>query len=198
MNRRERIFDALLGNAPWAVGAILVAGIVHIASILTMPRLAPRDAHARMSRLAPAHRMTLLPASVPGAGTSPFDDPALVQGVCRYDLDAGPLRLRAELASDTLTLMSFHARFGQIYYSMTDRSATRGKLDVLVLTPQQLEAVEANDNEDELPQELRILTPTRQGFILIRALAERPGDLPDAQKRVMSIACGTDTDAGAG
>ena len=90
---------------------------------------------------------------------------------------------------DALTLFSFHARFGQIYYSMTDRSATRGKLDVLLLTAEQLDAVEANDSEDELPQELRIVAPTLEGFVLARALAERPGDVPDARRRVMATTC---------
>ncbi len=189
MTRREAILDWIAANGPWAAGVLIVAGIVHIVSILAMPRLAPRDAFARMERLAPAHRMTLLPAASPEGGSPPFEDPALVQGVCRYDLAAGPVRLRAELSSDVLTLFSFHARFGQLYYSMTDRSATRGKLDVLLVTPAQLEAVEANDSEDELPQELRILAPTLQGFILARALAERAGDLDETRKRVMAIGC---------
>ena len=193
ITQRERILDWIVGNLPWLVGAVVIAGIVHIASVLVMPRLAPKDAYARLEKLAPLHRMTLLPATAPGAGAPPFEDPALVQGVCRYDLALGPLRLRAELPPDALTLMSFHARFGEIYYSMTDRSATRGKLDVLLVTPEQLEAAEANDAEDELPQDLRILAPTLQGFILIRALAERSGDFADAQKRVLSIGCSVES-----
>ena len=190
MTRTDRCLEWLAGNAPWAIAVFIVAGIVHIVSSLAMPRLAPRDAWARMERLAPAHRMVLLPAAGAGPGAPPFEDPALAQGVCRYDLAAGPLRLRADLPPDALTLFSFHARYGQLYYSMTDRSATRGKLDVLIVTPEQLDAIEANDSEDELPQELRILAPTPQGFVLVRALAERPGDAPDARRRIQSIACG--------
>ena len=91
-------------------------------------------------------------------------------------------------------MFSFHARFGQLYYSMTDRSATRGKLDVLLVTRQQLDVVEANDSEDELPQDLRIIAPTLEGFLLFRALAEYPGDAADAQKRIMSMTCGLDRD----
>jgi len=141
-----------------------------------------------MERLAQLFRTTLLPVTTPGAANAPFDDPALAQAVCRYDLARGALRLRADLPPDALTLMSFHARFGQIYYSMTDRSATRGKLDVLVLTPRQLEAVEADD-EEELPQELRIVSPTREGFVLIRTLAALPGDMAEAQGRASSFTC---------
>jgi uncharacterized membrane protein len=104
------------------------------------------------------------------------------------------VRLRATLAPDSLLLLSFHARHGQIFYSMTDRSATRGKLDVLLVTRQQLDAVEANDPEDELPQDLRIITPTPEGFLLFRALAEYPGEMADAVKRIQSLSCGLDRD----
>jgi uncharacterized membrane protein len=78
---------------------------------------------------------------------------------------------------------------------MTDRSATRGKLDVLLVTRRQLDVVEANDPEDELPQDLRIITPTLEGFVLFRALAEFPGEMEDAKKRIQSIFCGLDKEA---
>jgi uncharacterized membrane protein len=188
-----RILEGLFNTAPWALAVIVIAGITHLASILAMPRLAPKDAFARMTTLAPAlNRTTLIQRAGPNDLTSPFDDPALAQGACRYDLSLGAVRIRANLAQESLMLMSFHSRFGDIFYSMTDRSATRGRLDVLLLTQQQLDDVEAEDSEDELPQELRIVAPTREGFLLFRALAELPGDEDDARRRVMSIACGLD------
>ena len=193
MKGREWISAAAFATLPWVLGCLVIAGIVHLASIFAMPRLAPRDAFARMSAATPPHRVTLLPAATPQAG-APFDDPALAQGVCRYDLSQGPVRLRATLSPDALMLMSFHARQGQIFYSMTDRSATRGKLDVLLVTRQQLDVVEANDPEDELPQDLRIIAPTLEGFLLFRALGEFPGEMEDAKKRIQTIFCGLDKD----
>ena len=194
MKGREWISAAAFAPLPWVLGCLVIAGIVHLASIFAMPRLAPRDAFARMSAATPPHRLTLLPAATPQGG-APFDDPALAQGVCRYDLSQGPVRLRATLSPDALLLMSFHARQGQIFYSRTDRSATRGKLDVLLVTRQQLDVVEANDPEDELPQDLRIIAPTREGFLLFRALGEFPGEMEDAKKRIQSIFCGLDKEA---
>ena len=193
MKGRELLGAAAFATLPWVAGCLVVAGIVHLASIFAMPQLAPRDAFARMSAAAPLHRQTLLPVAAPGAG-GPFDDPAFAQGLCRYDLSQGPVRVRATLPPDALMLMSFHGRQGQIYYSMTDRSATRGKLDVLLVTRRQLDVVEANDPEDELPQDLRIITPTLEGFVLFRALAEFPGEMEDAKKRIQSIFCGLDKD----
>ena len=192
--RHHWIGDLAFAILPWVAGCLIIAGLVHLASIFAMPRLAEKDAFARISALAPPHRVVLLAPTTAQDG-APFDDPALVQGVCRYDLSQGPVRLRATLTPDALTLFSFHGRHGQIFYSMTDRSATRGKLDVLLLTRQQLDAVEANDPEDELPQDLRIIAPTPEGFLLFRALAEFPGEMTDAQARIQAIACGLDKDA---
>jgi uncharacterized membrane protein len=193
---RERFMDGLIGGLPWALACLIIAGIVHISSILAMPWLAPKDAYAHMASIAPLFHMTSLPPTAPGGRSTPFDDPALAQAVCRYDLSEGPLRLHANLPSDELTLFSFHERYGQIYYSMNDRGAPRGQLDVLLLTQPQLDAVEVNDNEGELPKELRIVAPSSRGFILLRALAERPGEMEDARARVMSVACALDRGAG--
>ncbi len=191
MKRRDhRLDDGGYFFLPIFAGCLIVAGLVHIATIFLLPRLAEKDAFARISAIAEPHKVVLLPD---GAG-GPFDDPALAQGVCRFDLAQGPLRLRATLAPDPLMLFSFHARHGQIFYSMTDRSATRGKLDVLLLTREQLNVVEASDPEDELPQDLRIIAPTLEGFLLFRALAEFPGEMGDAKARIQSLTCGLDRD----
>jgi uncharacterized membrane protein len=194
MKFSERLNELAFVTLPWVLGCLFIAGVVHLASILIMPRLAARDAFARIADVAPAHKIVLLDPRG-SAGSAPFDDPALVQGVCRYDLSEGPVRLRATLPPDRLMLFSFHARFGQLYYSMTDRSATRGKLDVLLVTRQQLDVIESNDSEDELPQDLRIIAPTLQGFLLFRALAEYPADVAEAQARILSMSCGIDRDA---
>ena len=194
MKFTDRLTDLAFLILPWLAAIGVIAGIVHLSSILAMPRLAPHDAYARIATFAPANKIVLIPPASE-AGDSPFDDPALVQGVCRYDLAEGPVRLRATLPPDRLMMFSFNARFGQLFYSMTDRSATRGKLDVLLVTRQQLDVIEANDNEDELPQDLRIIAPTLQGFLLFRALAEYPGDVADARSRIQSMSCGLDRDS---
>ena len=190
-----RFLERLLGVLPWALAIVVLAGITHIVSILIMPRVAPRDSFARVAEIAPLGRVTLVDGES-DALAAPFEDPALARGVCRYDLRDGAIRLRGALAPESLMLFSFHSRFGDVYYSMTDRSATRGRLNVLVLTRAQLDAVEEGDNEDELPSELRIVSPTREGFVLMRALAEYPYEKEDARRRVASIGCGLEKVAG--
>jgi uncharacterized membrane protein len=186
---KKRLRQILLGPAPWLLAALLIAGIVHIASILIMPRLALNDPFARVAALAPLNKMTLLPASAPGTEVLPFEDPAMAMGVCRFDLARGPVRLRTILTPNALLLLSFHGRYGQTFYSMTDRGASRGRLEVVIATRDQLDEIESRDSDEELPQELRLEAPTLQGFVLLRALAERPSLMSDAQSRIASVSC---------
>jgi uncharacterized membrane protein len=181
--------ETLISNLPWIAGAAIIAGITHITSIMAMPYLAPKDAFARLEPAAPLNKLAVLPAGAPGQTLMPFEDPALIVGVCRYDLNVAPLRLRGVLSGDGLLLFSFHNRFGTTFYSMTDKGALRGRLDVLVLTPEQLEAVEAFDPEDELPQELRLVGPTREGFVLIRSISPERGNLAEAKARIAQVGC---------
>ena len=186
----ERSWRArLFGLFVYTLAIVMIAGAVHIASVLAMPRLAPRDAFARISALAPLGKMTLLDPISPQSAEFAFEDPATALGVCRYDLTNGPLQILANLEPDQMILFSFHARFGDVFYSMSDRVASHGRFDVLILTPDQLDAYEANDSGDELPKELRVVSPSLQGFVLARAFAEQRGDLPAARAAIVAMNC---------
>lgn len=189
------IGERLLGLAPWALAALCIAGITHLASILLMPAVAPRDSYARLAPYFAGAGLHPLPLAEPGQELLPFLDPAFAYAVCGYELGAGPLRLRASFAAAPLISLSFHSRRGLIYYSFTDRAASRGKIEVVVLTSAQLAAAEEQDSEDEPAQELRLLAPETQGFVLLRSLAASPADLPAAQARLAAVSCAVDAPA---
>lgn len=171
---------------PWALGALFLAGIVHISSVLLMPRFAANDAYARLGGR--TQGVTALPeASV--AQSLPFQDQRAEYSVCHYDLDTGPTRVRSNVTSDALIAISFHDRTGRIFYSTTDRAALRGRIDVRLLTPRQLDSVEASDPEDQAPQELRLTPPTQTGFVLVRALIEQPGGRNAARQAANAVLC---------
>jgi uncharacterized membrane protein len=190
--------DRLLAWLPWIFATFIIAGIVHLVSILAMPRLATEDAFARIARVAPLHRLTILAGEPAAMKLLPFEDPATAVAVCRFDLSMGPLRLRGKLAGDGLTLMSFRNRFGASFYAMTDRGTSRGSLDVIILTRSQLEAKEADDPEDELPSELRLVSPSIQGLVMLRALAPEKGFYPQAVEGLKAITCKLESQPGSG
>ncbi len=187
--------DRLLALLLWLAALVFIACLVHIISIFALPELAQKDAFSRLSALTPPGQLFLLPAPVPGREFAPFEDPATVQAACLYDLDRGPLELSTDLASDGLFTFSFRTATGRVFYSMTDKAAAHGKLDVLILTPKQLEDVEADDDEEELPQELRLVAPQKKGFVLINALVPYASERADIEARVKSMTCEIDDSA---
>lgn len=73
---------------------------------------------------------------------------------------------------------------------MTDLAAQQGKMDVVVLTSAQLEAVESEDDEDNPSQDLRLIAPETRGFVVVSALAAFPGERAEAEERLKSVSCG--------
>ena len=188
--------DRYLDYIPWAIATVLIAGIVHVVSVLLMPAVAPADALARFSAAVRTAESTpggvaLLPAIAPGAQALPFEDPAFVEGVCVFDLTKGLLRVRAAVDGEDYLGLSFHAGAGRIFHAMTDRSAIKGKIDIVVGDASQIDALESADDEDAPAQEVRYRAPTKRGFVLIRALAKRPSDQERARQRVRGVTCET-------
>ena len=182
----------LTGWLPWIIGAFVIAGLVHIVSVLLMPLLAPQDSFARLTAATPLGQLVILQNGPPGRELLPFEDPAAVIAVCRFDLAQGALRLRANFDGEGLVLMSFRNRFGTAFYAMTDRGTSRGRLDVVIATRAQLDAYEAQDSEDEAPSDLRLVAPSPEGFAMLRALSLEPGQRADAQARLKAISCRTE------
>lgn len=174
---------------PWTGGVLVLAGIVHIASVLAMHRLAPKDAFARIKAVAGLNQLMLLPRPQPGAEAVPFNDPAVVTGICRYDIRSAPFRLSASVSGDRLLSISFHDRYGRTYYALTDRAAVRGKIEAVIVSAEQKAALEAEDADDGPGPDLRLLTKHNNGFVVIRALAEQPGDYDNAVNRVSQVTC---------
>ncbi len=183
----DRFFDLL----PWAAATLLVAGIVHIVSVLLMPAVAPRDAYARILSAigdAPSEKLIPLPPVTPGADVLPFEDAAFAEGVCVYDLARGLLRVAAPADGEDYLALSFHGRAGRLYHAITDHAAIKGKLDIVIGDARQIEALQSAT--DEIPtQEVRITAPTKRGFVLVRSFAKRPSDQSRARGRLASVTC---------
>ncbi|MHB8886535.1 MAG: DUF1254 domain-containing protein [Methylovirgula sp.] len=182
--------DRLLTFLLYALGVVFVAALVHLIAVLAMPELAPNDAYARLSAFTKtAAGPVLLPRPLPGHALTPFEDPALAQAVCMFDLSHGSLHVRGDVDHEGFVSLSFRSRDGRIFYAMTDKSAVHGKIDVRVLTEPQLEALQEQDDEDNPPQELRLVAPQIQGFVLINALVAYPSERAAAEARALAINC---------
>jgi uncharacterized membrane protein len=171
---------------PIAIGAVL-GGLVHLTTVLAMPRLALEDAYARLERLGPINRVHMLPSPTPFAATLPRMDPAFVSAVCLYDLRRGPLRVRVPLSPD-YTSVSFYTRYGLPYYAINDRAAGRRNIDLMLMTPAQRAAL-PEDEEITAADRLIVESPSFDGAVLIRALTREQGMLEAVTARVAEASC---------
>lgn len=188
-----KFLDRLLDWTPWLLATVCVAGAVHIISILLMPEIAPRNAFARLTAAARSAETTptgvaLLPHATPGAEILPFEDPAFAEGVCLFDLSKGMMRVSTDADPDDLLALTFHARTGLVFHAATDRSAIKGKIEVLIGDARQIEALEGADEEPP-PSQVRVASPTKRGFVLIRSLIKRSSDRERAEQRLRAVTC---------
>lgn len=171
----------------WLVGGLLLGGIVHLSTVLLLPRAATRDAFARLAPIAPVNKMVPLPLPTPERSTLPFMDPAFAVAVCRYDLTNAPLKLTAPV-SQAYTSVSFYTPNGIAYYAINDRAAGRRLIELDLMTAEQHNEM-PEDEDVTAADRLIVDSPTRTGLIVLRALAPEPGLMPSAAATLANAQC---------
>src|SRR6476659_3928452 len=167
----------------------LLGGVVHLATVIILPRTATQDAYARLTPIAPINTVVALPIPSSEKAIMPFMDPAFASAVCRYDLSEGPLKLTVPV-SPAYTSVSFYTRYDVAYYAINDRAAGRRIIELDLMTPAQHEQV-PEDEEITAADRLIVESPTSTGLIAIRAMAPEPGLMRVAQGAVAASRCAT-------
>jgi uncharacterized membrane protein len=171
------------------LGGVLLGGIVHLATVIILPRTATQDAYARLTPIVPVNTVVALPAPTPEKAVMPFMDPAFASAVCRYDLSQGPLKLTVPV-SPAYTSVSFYTRNDVAYYAINDRAAGRRVIELDLMTTAQHDQV-PEDEEVTAADRLIVESPTVTGLIAIRAMAPEPGLMRAAQAAIAAARCGT-------
>jgi len=168
-------------------GGALLGGIVHLATVIILPRTATQDAYARVTRIAPVNTVTAMPMPTPENATMPFMDPAFASAVCPYDLSQGPLKVTVPV-SLAYTSISFYTRYDVAYYAINDRAAGRRVIELDLMTVDQHNQM-PEDEDVTAADRLIVDSPTLTGLIAIRALAPESGLLPMAQNTIAGAQC---------
>jgi uncharacterized membrane protein len=174
------------------IAGVLLGGVVHLVSVLALPRIATQDAYSRLTPLTKLNTVTALPLAGPNSAPMPFMDPAFAIAICRYDLSTGPIKLAVPV-SQAYTSVSFYTRSDVAYYAINDRSAGRRVIELDLMT----EAQHAELPEDEdvtAADRLIIDSPTATGLIVLKALAPEPGLMVQAQATLAASSCKVQTD----
>jgi uncharacterized membrane protein len=175
------------------VAGVLLGGVVHLVSVLALPRIADNDAYSRLEPLTKnVNTVFPLPPAEPGNTLMPYLDPAFATAVCRYDLSSGPIKLTVPV-SQAYTSVSFYTRSDVAYYAINDRSAGRKVIELNLMT----EAQHADLPEDEditAADRLIIDSPTTTGLILLKALAPEPSLMAQARAALAAATCKVQTE----
>jgi uncharacterized membrane protein len=171
----------------WIVAGLVLGGIVHLATIMALPRTATRDAYARLAAIAPMNGFTLLPAPTPEQSTVPFMDPAFATAVCRYDLVRGPVKLAVPV-SQAYTSVTFYTRNDVAYYAINDRAAGRRSIELDLMTTAQRKAL-PQEEDVTAADRLIVESPTTTGLIVARAFSPEPSLLPAATASLQAAQC---------
>ena len=171
----------------WIAGGLVLGGIVHLSSIMVLPRTATQDAYARLATLAPVNGFAVLPAPTPQAASMPFMDPAFATAVCRYDLAKGPVKLAVPV-SQAYTSVTFYTRYDVAYYAINDRAAGRRSIELDLMTTQQRDDL-PDDEEVTAADRLIVESPTLTGLIVARTLAPEPSLMPSAAATLAGARC---------
>jgi uncharacterized membrane protein len=175
------------------VAGVVLGLVVHLVSVLALPRIATQDAYSRLTPMTKLNGVTQLPLADPQTSPMPFMDPAFALAICRYDLAGGPIKLTVPV-SQAYTSVSFYTRNEIAYYAINDRSAGKKVIELDLMTEAQHNEL-PEDEEVTAADRLIIDSPSTTGLIVMKALAAEPGLMPQAQSSLAAATCAPQTDA---
>jgi len=174
------------------IAGVLLGLIVHLVSVLALPRIATQDAYSRLTPITKLNAVSVLPTADPSNTLMPFLDPAFAVAVCRYDLSSGSIKLTVPV-SQAYTSVSFYTRNELAYYAINDRSAGKKVIELDLMTEAQHNDL-PEDEDVTAADRLIIDSPTTTGLIVMKALAAEPGLMPQAQASLAASKCNLQTE----
>lgn len=156
----------------WALGALFLAGIIHLVAVLVLPIFATGDAWNRLARYGDFNRMHILPAATPLGQAITNMDPALEYAICRFDLAEGPLRIDAVVPLGYWSIAIYDRHAGN-YYALNDRSADMQTVTLWIADQDQILSLIPEGQEDtgtENQDVLLIKSPERFGLAILRVM----------------------------
>ena len=176
---------------PWignGIGAAILAALVHVASVLVLPSLAPESLWTRLETLGVG---TTGFSRVPDVADRPEGiaalDPATVTVACRYDLADGPVKITGRLDLDYWAIW-LHEERGHAYYAINARANGDRALELRIMTDDQLARFRADLPEDA-ETELLVASPTRRGFVVLRGLVPEPSTRAMVEREISGARC---------
>jgi uncharacterized membrane protein len=179
----------------YIVLGLVLAGLIHIVAVLTLPILAPKNAHARLAALGPTNTMIELPPATPGRQVMPMMAPDVRYAFCRFDLANGPVRLNAKVA-DELWLIALYTPEGENFYSVAGADMKRAQIDLVISTADQAVEEASVDAPESFDDVIVVNSPVTEGIALIRTPLAGPSRAARAERALRATSCASYTKSG--
>lgn len=172
----------------WLIGGLLLGGIIHLATILTLPLLAEETTWTRVASLDAENRIVVLPPIAPG-GPNPLRlDPELSYGICQLDLSQGPAYLSGVLP-DAFWSVALFNQAGVVTYSTTNRDGIGQTVELGIFNAAQTRLL-AQQQIDIAEGLLVVESRTDQLFVLVRLAAPHQAMRARFEAELSEISCG--------
>ncbi len=180
---RPRLGDV----ATFLIGTALLAGSIHVLVILLIPYLAAADGWSRLAAHAGEDHLVELPAAGSAASDVLGLDPLFVNGACRLRLSDAPAGITVD-ARDRFWSVALYDPQGTIVFSLNDRTAVQGRLDMIVVnSAQNAQLREAPTVEVE--QTIVAESPSNDLIAILRLFAPTAAAQADARRVLAQSEC---------
>ena len=96
--------------------ALLAGGIIHIVTTFAVTTLGNGSAYRQLRTALPSNQMVVMPAPAPGTQILPYLAPDMLYAICRFDLSAGPVAIKAVLPEIGWSV-ALYTRQGDNFYA---------------------------------------------------------------------------------
>lgn len=188
MPRRLSLPRLPLGFAlTFLVGVALLSGAIHIATILIVPDFAEDDGWSRLAAHAGENGFAPLPTTIDGPDGVAGLDPLFVNGACMVSLGDAPAGITVD-AHDHFWSLALYDRSGDIVFSLNDRTAIEGRLDMIVANADQNAKIQKAPTA-EIDQTIVTESPSDDLIALLRLFAPTRVAQAEARKILAQAEC---------
>lgn len=182
-----RKFPAAGPLSAGTLATLMLAGIVHMVAILLVPHYSGSDGWSRAAAVAVNEGWTLHDSATSPQSTIPGLDPLFVHGLCKFAIDEAPAILSLE-AIDRFWSLALYDPSGTVAFSLNDRTAVDGALEMLVVNPLDAERLKESPQGDL--EGLIILEIANVELIaILRLYAPERADRVEAAAQIAAAQC---------
>lgn len=169
------------------LAALILGGIIHIMTVLSVPEFASQDLWHRASTLQ-SEPFEMMVLDDPSSSIKQFPglDPSFVYGLCLADVKNGPVQMKGDMG-DAFWSLSYIDVHSRVQFSLSRGTSSRELNVVLSSKAQQRLLAEQPGLVDETS--IFITAKDSKGLLVVRQFVGRESDRADRARKLGQLRC---------